>query len=55
MAGDDGSATSGGSPLRGSGLIDRAEACFARSISAFTNESPLRAPACDSAIVVTSH
>jgi len=34
-----------GSPLRGSGLIDRAELSDARSISAFTNKSPLRAPA----------
>jgi hypothetical protein len=45
-------AASGGSPLRGSGLMDRADARFARSISAFTNESPLRAPACGSEVVV---
>jgi hypothetical protein len=55
MAGNDETATFGGSPLRGSGLIDRAHACGTRSISAFTNESPLRAPACGSDVVDTGH
>jgi len=46
MACNAGLATSAGLPLRGSGLIDRADVCSTRSISAFTNESPLRAPDC---------